>query len=158
MKKIGSVVASESTEPVKFDSASMHPAHDAVAAMAAEASALDSAAAPMGSEPAPEAAAPPQVSTAEVLRPLMRSAFDILAPKWNVTDEESANLAESYAAVLDKYFPDGVLTRWGVEFNAIILTVAIIGPRLKIAPREIPKEKTEAAPPRSPVELAPAIQ
>lgn len=107
-------------------------------------------------EPTPEAAPKPEITTAEVLRPLMRAGFDILAPKWKVSDEESSQLATAYAAVLDKYFPDGVMGRWGAEFNAIILTVAIIGPRLKIAPRDAPKEKTEAAP-RSPIELAPEI-
>lgn len=109
-----------------------------------------------GPEPAPEAAPAPEVTTAEVLRPLMRAGFDILAPKWKVSDEESSQLATAYAAVLDKYFPDGVMGRWGAEFNAIILTVAIVGPRLKIAPRDVPKEKPEAAP-RSAVELAPEI-
>lgn len=107
-------------------------------------------------EATPETATAQEVTTAEVLRPLMRAGFDILAPKWKVSDEESSQLAMAYAAVLDKYFPDGVMGRWGAEFNAIILTVAIIGPRLKIAPRDVSKEKQEAAP-RSSVELAPEI-
>lgn len=109
-----------------------------------------------GPEPTPEAAPAPEVTTAEVLRPLMRAGFDILAPKWQVSDEESSQLATAYAAVLDKYFPDGVMGTWGAEFNAIILTVAIVGPRLKIAPRDVPKEEAKPAP-RSPVDLAPEI-
>jgi hypothetical protein len=102
------------------------------------------------------ATAAPQVSSAEIMRPLLRATFDILAPNWKIDDQESAALAEAYAAVLDKYFPDGF--PWGVEVNALLLTVAIIGPRFKTPPRNAPENKPEAEPPRSSVQLAPAIQ
>lgn len=141
--------------PPAVPPASATPGLDSLAAEAARLD-QDGIATFAKQEPAPEAAPVPEVTTAEVLRPLMRAGFDILAPKWKVSDEESYQLATAYAAVLDKYFPDGVMGRWGAEFNAIILTVAIIGPRLKIAPRDVPKEETKPAP-RSPVELAPEI-
>ena len=130
------------------------PAPD-LSALETEAAALDNAGPPLGGEPAQEAAAP-QVSSAEIMRPLLRATFDILAPNWKVDDQESSALAEAYAAVLDKYFPDGF--PWGVEVNALLLTVAIIGPRFKIPPRHAPETKTDAEPPRSSVALAPAIQ
>ena len=147
--KAAPIAAPEAAPPVA-------PAAQApeVSALAAEAAALDTAAAPPG-EGEPPTPPAPELSTAEILRPLARLLFDVLAPKWQVGDEESAALAESYAAVLDKYFPGGFAGRWAAEFNALILTVAIIGPRLKIAPRDMPKQA--AAAPAAGVEVAPAI-
>ena len=133
------------------------PSAPDVSALAAEAAALDTAAAPMGGGSPGDVAPAPNVYTSELLRPLLRASFDILAPKWAVTDEESVALAEAYAAVLDKYFPDGIAGRWAAELNALILTVAILGPRLKIAPKETPKEKAAPPVPASNVELAPAL-
>lgn len=115
-----------------------------VSALANEAAALDAAAMPAaedGNAQNPEAA--PTVSTADMLRPLLKVTFDLLAPNWKVEEKESAALSDAYAAVLDKYFPDGVVSRWGVEINALLITVAIIGPRIKIPPREVPKENND---------------
>jgi hypothetical protein len=69
--------------------------------------------------------------------------FAILAPNWQVTENEAEQLAESYAALVDKYLPDGI-GNYGVEINALMITGAIVLPRLKV-PR-----KAEPAPEPTP--------
>ena len=117
------------------------------AAQAEDAAALDraAAAAAAGMAPPPaespaqpstaDALAPPPLSTADVLGPLIGAAFRIVAPAWGVSDAEVRELAGAWAPVLDKYFPDGIAL--SVEFNAAIITLALIGPRWG-KPRQLP--------------------
>lgn len=88
-----------------------------------------------------------EMSGAELLAPLVSLAFGLLAPNWNVAAEEQQAIAESYGALVDKYYPEGAGT-FGVELNALILTAAIVGPRLG-TPRKLEKTiidtKKEAA-------------
>lgn len=102
----------------------------------------DAAAAP----PPEGAATPAALSTSAALAPLVSAGFKILAPAWQVTAEESDALADAWAAVLDKYFPDGALLRFGVEVNALLLTLAIFGPRWTL-PRKLADIKPAAAAP-----------
>jgi len=94
---------------------------------------------------APDAA--PPVPTDRLLCPLIVFLFSTAAPNWKVSDTECAQLAKAYAAVLDKYFPDGVLSQWGVELNALLLTVAIVGPRVNIPTTAAPKKSEAPATP-----------
>lgn len=80
--------------------------------------------------------------SAEVLQPVLEMGFAILAPNWQIQQEETKQLARAYADLLDKYFPDG-LGDYGVEINAIMITGAIVLPRLRV-PRKVEQKATEA--------------
>jgi len=62
--------------------------------------------------------------------------FAVLAPNWQVRPEEVEQLTEAYSALLAKYCPDG-LGEYGVEISAIMITFAVVAPRLK-TPRLAP--------------------
>ena len=80
---------------------------------------------------------------AEVLFPILQMGFGVVAPNWNVQDSEVQQLAECYGQLTDKYFPDG-LGDYGVEISAVMVTAAIVLPRLKL-PRKIEQKPAEAA-------------
>ncbi|WP_025822955.1 hypothetical protein [Shewanella marina] len=83
--------------------------------------------------------AEPTVSGAELIAPVIGLACSVLAPNWQIKPEEQQALAESYGAIADKYFPNGV-SAFGVELNALLITAAILTPRLG-QPRHEPKEQ-----------------
>jgi hypothetical protein len=76
----------------------------------------------------------------EIIQHIVGPAFGLLAPGWGVQPVEIEALAEAYAGLLNKYFPGGA-TQMGPELGAAMVTVAIIGPRLKM-PRELPAPET----------------
>lgn len=122
--------------------------------LAAEAAALDAKALPpplddstAGQEQEQAAA----VSTADMLLPIISVTFDMLCPAWKVTADEKKALAEAYAGVLDKYFPDGLPL--GVEINALLISVMVFGPRMGKPPRHIDAESTRV-PDEKPAENA----
>ncbi len=78
----------------------------------------------------------------EIIEHLAGPAFGLLAPGWNVQPAEIQALAEAYAGLLNKYFPGGA-SQMGPELGAAMVTVAIIGPRLKM-PRKLPEQKEVA--------------
>lgn len=118
------------------------------------------AAAPVGPAPAAAAGAADLVDRLRgVLSVGFRVGFGWLAPAWEVTEKECARLAEVWAKVGAKYLPPSWL-RWlpgtadggaseCVECDALVVTVQIVGPRLKIQPAaptakpEKPEEKQE---------------
>lgn len=73
--------------------------------------------------------------TAEIVQQLLSMGFAVLAPGWNVSEPEVEQLAQAYGPLIDKYFPDG-LGDHGLEINAIMITGAVILPRLRM-PRKI---------------------
>ncbi len=98
---------------------------------AAELAAMDAAAAELGPELpglGPEPEPPQQIPTAELVQPLVALLCVTVAPAWAITEEEQAQLSGAYAAVIDKYFPDGV--PMGPEVGAVMVTAAIVMPRL----------------------------
>lgn len=99
---------------------------EAAADFAATAPAPD---APTLDQQAPAADEAPAMPTADVLFPIARLAFDKAAPLWAVSDDEVRTLCDAYGALLDKYFPDGFLDRFGVELSAILVTFTVFGPR-----------------------------
>ncbi|MGI2072630.1 hypothetical protein [Shewanella baltica] len=94
-----------------------------------------------------EAAAPVNISAAEIILPVVSLACGVLAPNWDIKPEEQAALADCYGALMDKYFPD-IAESGGVELSALLVTAAILTPRLS-TPRKLepekPKEIKEAA-------------
>lgn len=93
-------------------------------------------------EPAPGEQLPPDnqveadLDSAELLAGVIGPLFVILAPAWEVTAPEVDALASAYGKVLDKYFPGGL--SMGPELGAVMATVAVIGPRLRLPRKEPP--------------------
>lgn len=71
---------------------------------------------------------PPAIPTKDLVIPLVSLVCGSLAPAWEITEGEQGQLAEAYAAVVDKYFPDGL--HMGPEIGALMITAAIVLPRL----------------------------
>jgi hypothetical protein len=83
-----------------------------------------------GEYPAPvESDLPTKQAVAFFLSPL----FAVVFPNWRIGADEVDALADVYAPVIDKYLPGGM----GVEGAALLVTVAVFGPRLAI-PRKAP--------------------
>lgn len=74
------------------------------------------------------AAATPDVPTGELLAGLLVPLTQVLAPAWGVTEAECKTLGDAWGCVVDKYFPSG-LGAYGVEISAVLVTVAVFGPR-----------------------------
>ena len=76
----------------------------------------------------------------QALSLVLVGGFSVLAPNWKVSEDECKSLAECYALVLDKYFPDAS-NAFGCEVSAIMLTAGVVGSRVVAGiPR---KEKTK---------------
>lgn len=104
----------------------------------AEAEALDAEVHndPPPADELPEFEQPPQVETAQILGALLQPLFAIAAPGWGMQPNECQALADAWAPVVDKYFPDLQL---GVELNAALVTLAVLGPRLRTPARPKPQ-------------------
>lgn len=110
------------------------PVNDQFAQLEREAAQLEP---PQFEEVMPE----PEVPTWELLRPIIDLGCDLLAPNWSVKDAERTHLCKAYGDVVDKYFPGG-LSAFGCELNALLITAAIIGPRVAAQlPRREPEQK-----------------
>lgn len=94
---------------------------------------------PANQGPAPE----PEIPTSEVLKGLYTPAFSMFLPDYELQSEEIELLAESHAAVIDKYWPGMSL---GVELNAALVTVAIFGPRIAAAKAKARNQEQQGGP------------
>lgn len=64
----------------------------------------------------------------QTIRQLAGPAFDVLAPGWKVKESEVGALADAWAGVLYKYYPDGIDdAHWLV---AAVTTAAVFAPRI----------------------------
>jgi hypothetical protein len=86
----------------------------------------------------PEKEKEPEIPTSQVLVMVIGPLFDILAPAWEVSDEEKQSLAGAYAPVVDKYFPG---MDAGPEIVAIAITAMVIAPRMGKPRKIVEKEK-----------------
>lgn len=110
-------------------------------AEAAEASAEEQAAIPdAGGDTLPD------MPTADLLRPIIDLGCGVVVPAWGIQEQEKKALADAYAALVDKYMPDGGLGPYAVELNALLLTAAIVVPRLHLPKREEPEAVKEPEP------------
>ncbi len=76
-----------------------------------------------------------QITGKELVAPVVALACTMLAPAWNIQNEEVDALSSAYGDLLDKYFPEGA-GAFGVELSALLVTGAIIMPRLGKPRRE----------------------
>lgn len=88
---------------------------------------------------------PPAMPTSALIAPALAVVFRHAAPAWRVSDAEIASLAEAYGALVDKYFPGGLLNRWGIEVAALMATLAVLGPRWGTPTHEVPKQEEARA-------------
>lgn len=97
-------------------------------------------------DPAPLDAEPekpePDIPTKVLVELVLGPGLALLAPNWNISKSEVAQLSECYALVIDKYFPDG-MGKFGPEIGAAVITLAVFGPRLN-TPRKLEEKKTDA--------------
>lgn len=81
-----------------------------------------------GEQAEPEPAGP---ATGEIIAPILQITFGLIASRrgahWALTDQEAIEAGNAYGAVMDKYFPDAPM---GPEVTAVIVTLAIVGPRV----------------------------
>ena len=74
---------------------------------------------------------PEQSQTANVLAPMLQITFGLIAARrgkhWALSDGEADEAGKAYGAVIDKYLPDVAM---GPEVTAVMITLAIVGPRL----------------------------
>lgn len=75
----------------------------------------------------------PNPQTVMMLLPVIGLICRSVVPNWGITQDEQEALAGCYALVLEKYFTELDL---GVELSAVIVTAAIIMPRLD-RPRKV---------------------
>lgn len=113
---------------------------------AADLAGLESIAAELGGPELPGAEleaeqAGPSIPTADLIAPLVTLFCASVAPAWAITSAEQSQLCESYAAVVDKYFPDGV--PMGPEVGAVLVTAAVVMPRLGQPLKPEPKKEPE---------------
>lgn len=101
----------------------------------------------------------PDIPTAEMLRPIIDLGCGVMVPAWNISEQERKALADAYAALVDKYMPDTGLGPYAVEINVLLLTAAIVGPRLGQPKHHEPaKEAPEAKPKQEPEEGRPVMR
>jgi len=110
--------------------------------------ALNSQAAIVDNEISPELnnemtseAAVDELSTADLLAPVIKITGDIIAPNWGLNEGECEQLAAAYGGLFDKYMPDNDFTKYGVEITALMTTAIIFGSRRGVPLKEKPPEK-----------------
>lgn len=86
----------------------------------------------------------PEVKTAEILAPLLKITFGIIASKkgghWALGDQEAVELGNAYGDVMDKYFPEVAV---GCELTAVMCTLVVVGPRVAEDKRQAAEQKKQ---------------
>lgn len=82
-----------------------------------------------------------QAEYQELINGVLAPGLGLLAPNWNIQPQEVEALAQAYAPLLQKYFPDGP-SQFGPEISAVMVTLAVFGPRYKL-PRKLEAEPGE---------------
>ena len=80
----------------------------------------------------------------DLVMPLVALGCNLLAPAWDIQAEEVDALSSAYGDLLDKYFPDGA-GAFGVELSALLVTGAIIAPRLGKPRKDLTEQEKAAA-------------
>ena len=117
------------------------PDFDRIDAAAAQISA-GSNVVPITTEPEAENQEP-EISSSELLKPILTIGFQVVAPNWKITPEEINQLSDAYGALVDKYLPDTGLEKFGTEISAVMVTAMVMLPRASIPRKPVPTKKTE---------------
>ncbi len=78
-----------------------------------------------------------QAEVIALLVAVLTPTFVIIAPNWQITPAEVQQLAQAYAPVILKYFPDG-LGDVGPELAAALVTMTVLGSRIGTPRRLVP--------------------
>lgn len=113
--------------------------------------AADQAESPEYDQYTPEDEAPEGMNTEDLINTLGNLVFGVMCPNWNVTQQEVAGIAGPAAEVIEKYYPEGVSTKFGPEIALASAAALVIYPRLgvprKLEEKEVnPKEETKGEP------------
>lgn len=90
-----------------------------------------------------EPGTPGEMGTEELINTLGNLGFSVLAPNWKVSPQEVADIAAPAAEVLEKYFPEGVSTKFGAEVALISAAAMVIYPRLGM-PRKLEEKEVKS--------------
>ncbi|MDP5205780.1 hypothetical protein ORI99_01790 [Alishewanella sp. SMS9] len=84
------------------------------------------------------------IRMADVLGPAIQTTADLLAPNWEITQDESAALGEAWGSVIDVWFPDlPVNPKWAALGMAAFSTAMVLKSRAGVPLKAIPEKKTE---------------
>lgn len=123
-----------------------------------QATALDNELAPPTIQEIEPVKAEPEVETAELLAPVIAITANILAPNWQITDDETNQLATVYGALLDKYLPDNPASKYGLEITALMTTGLIFAARkgmpMKLSEKEVNQDEATEQTQKIPVNHA----
>lgn len=127
---------------------------DELDALALEAGPVEGEAQPIAEQQPP---APKEPPAREMLEPL----FDAILDKYKIAPAKIEKLATVWGAVVDKWAPDGIVNKWGLELTAAFETWRILWPVIKAeraameaqAPEQ--KEAERAQEPGAPTYVAP---
>lgn len=65
----------------------------------------------------------PTMSSADLLKPILKMIGSTLAPAWNIQESEYSELSNAYGGLLDKYSPDGDwMGKYAAEITALMVT------------------------------------
>lgn len=85
-----------------------------------------------------------KIPTASIAAGAFHTTFNLLAPAWQISQQECGALGEAWAPILDKYLP-GILDN--IFGAAIATTMIVVGPRLghpmKHKPKPNPKQQAQ---------------
>ena len=83
-------------------------------------------------------------SLADVLAPALKVTADIVAPNWNVTDDECQSLGVAWGNVIDVWFPGTTLDpKWAALGIAAATTAMVVKSRAGVPLRQVKVEKRE---------------
>lgn len=85
----------------------------------------------------------PEIQTGELIAQVIQVTAEVIAPNWDLQQEECEQLGNVYGALLDKYLPDSGLEKYGLEISALMLTGIILKSRIG-TPLKKPKEKQKS--------------
>jgi|GEM_PF-6167491 len=92
-----------------------------------------------------DAAPVPLEDLSPIMGSIVTSTVEILCPAWGITPEEISQLAAAYGAVANKYLP-AFVGRYGLEINAALVTLVIIGPHIGQPRHESPSSQDDQSP------------
>lgn len=131
-----------------MDTQETNEAEQAWLSLGSQASVLDNELAPTDNQSlnSVENEVETEISTAELLAPVIKVSADIFAPNWEFDESECEQLGIAYGALIDKYIPDNPASKYGLEISAVMVTLAVFGSRKGVPLRKEKKTEKESAP------------
>lgn len=92
----------------------------------------------------------PRTPSSEILKPMLRAVWPMMAPNWKVSGDESDQLSTALGDCMDKWFPEngvlGFFDRFKVELTLLGVAWAVVGKRVVAGvPMHAPAKKEVSA-------------